>query len=160
MSSNNLKTQIISAKEQVQRVASIQGIAPETLNACATYFNDEQVLTYLQDPESINEKIIHVNQEKFADSLYKPLFLMRDATNERFELRREDGFNYYSIDLEAKGLNLRVGVDEEVHDLIMQKEFSSLNSISKQKFKKYSNDMVLENYSVGLDGIVVKYRDY
>lgn len=39
----------------------------------------------------------------------------------QLELRREDGLNYYSIDLEAKGLNLRVGLDEEVHDLIMQR---------------------------------------
>ena len=62
--------------------------------------------------------------------------------------------------VEAKGLNLRVGLDEEVHDLIMQKEFSTLHSISKQKFKKYSDDLIHENYSVGLDGIVVKYRDY
>ena len=160
MSQNNLNTQIASAKQQVQRVASIQGISPETLNACATYFNDREILTYLQDPESKNEKIIHVNREKFVDSFYKPLFLMGDAINKQFKLRREDGLNYYSIDLEAKGLNLRVGLDEEVHDLIMQKEFSTLHSISKQKLKKYSEHIIYENYSIGLDGIVVKYRDY
>ena len=160
MSQNNLNTQIASAKQQVQRVASIQGVIPETLNACATYFNDREILTYLQDPESKNKKVIHVNREKFVDSFYKPLFLMSDAIDKQLELRREDGLNYYSIDLEAKGLNLRVGLDEEVHDLIMQKEFSTLHSISKQKFKKYSDDLIHENYSVGLDGIVVKYRDY
>lgn len=160
MSKNNLNTQIASAKQQVQRVASIQGVIPETLNACATYFNDREILTYLQDPESKNEKVIHVNREKFVDSFYKPLFLISDAIDKQLELRREDGLNYYSIDLEAKGLNLRVGLDEEVHDLIMQKEFSTLHSISKQKFKKYSEDLIHENYSVGLDGIVVKYRDY
>ena len=160
MSKNNLNTQIASAKQQVQRIASIQGVAPETLNACATYFNDREILTYLQDPKSENEKVIHVNKEKFIDSFYKPLFLMSSTMNKQFELRKEDGFNYYSIDLEAKGLNLRVGLDEEVHDLIMQKEFDNLHSISKQKFKKYSQDFIHENYSVGLDGIVVKYRDY
>jgi len=42
----------------------------------------------------------------------------------------------------------------------MQKEFNTLHLISKQKFKKYSENMIHKNYSVGLDGIIVKYRDY
>lgn len=112
MSTNKLNTQIVSAKQQVQRVASIQNIIPETLNACATYFNDRQILTHLHDPESKNEKIIYVNIEKFLDNFYKPIFLMSDAINKPLELRREDSLNYYSIDLDAKGLNLRVGIDE------------------------------------------------
>lgn len=160
MSRNNLNTQILSAKQQVQRVASIEGVIPDTLNACATYFNDTQILTYLEDPKSIDSKIIHINKENFLESFYKPIFLMSNAINKPLELRREDGLNYYSIDLEVKGLNLTVGLDEEIHNLIMQKEFNAISSISKQKFKRYSNDNMRENYSIGLDGIVVKYRDY
>ena len=155
MSKNNLNTQIKSAKQQVQRIASIQGERPETLNACATYFNDREILTYLQDPKSESEKIIHINKERFVDNYYKPLFLISNAINKPFNLRRDAGFNYYSIDLETKGIKLRIGLEEEVYNLIMQKEFNTLHSFSKEKFKNYSQYFIHNNYSVGLDGIVV-----
>jgi hypothetical protein len=160
MSSNKLNRQIASAKEQVERVSSIHGTAPETLNACATYFNDKCILTYLVDPESKKEKVISLLKEKFIDSTYKPLFLLSEAMDKKLELRREDGFNYYSVDIEAKGVQLRVGVDEEVYDLIRQKEFTSIRYKTMEKFKNLSKQMEQENYSVGQDGIVVKYCNY
>ena len=160
MSKNNLNTQVLSAKQQVQRVASIEGAVPDTLNACATYFNNRRILTYLEDPKSKDKKIIHINREKFLENFYKPIFLISEAVDKQLKLRKEDGLNYYSIDLDAKGLNLRIGLDEEIHDLIMQKEFNTISSISKQKFKRHSDDTIRENYSIGLDGIVVKYMDY
>lgn len=160
MSTNKLNPKIASAKEQVERVSSIHGTVPETLNACATYFNDERILTYLEDPESKNDKVINLLKEKFIDSTYKPLFLLSEAIDKRFELRREDGFNYYSVDIEAKGVHLRVGLDEEVHDLVRQKEFSSIDNMKLGKFKSLSKQMEQENYSVGQDGVVVKYRNY
>jgi len=160
MSANKLNPQIISAKEQVERVASIHGTPPETLNACATYFNDNRILTYLEDPVSKSDKVIRLLKDKFVDSTYKPIFLISEAIDKRFELRREDGFNYYSVDLEIKGLHLRVGLDEEVHDLVRQKEFSAVSKISFEKLNIISKQMAQENYSVGMDGIVVKYRNH
>lgn len=160
MSTNKLNPKIASAKEQVERVSSIHGTAPETLNACATYFNNERILTYLVDPESKKEKVIGLLKEKFIDSTYKPLFLLSEAMDKKLELRREDGFNYYSVDIEAKGVQLRVGLDEEVHDLVRQKEFTSIRHRTMEKFKSLSKQMEQENYSVGQDGIVVKYRNY
>jgi hypothetical protein len=80
--------------------------------------------------------------------------------DKKLKLRREDGFNYYSVDIEAKGVHLRVGLDEEVHDLVKQKEFTSERFKTMEKFKSLSKQMEQDNYSIGQDGVVVKYRNY
>tara|TARA_R110001599_G_scaffold97764_1_gene251914 strand:- start:8558 stop:9424 length:867 start_codon:yes stop_codon:yes gene_type:complete len=158
MTTNQLNTKIISAKEQVQRVESINGIPPQTLNACATYFNDYRILTYLVDPESKKEKRYKVKREKFLDSNYKPIFLLEKALNEKLELKVEDGFKYYAINLEAKGVNLTVGIEEEIHDLIQQRELFEFPSSLRSKLVEQSNQERGQKYSIGLDGIILKYR--
>ncbi len=158
MSINQLNSKILSAKEQVQRVATIDGVAPQTLNACATYFNDERILTHLVDPESKKIKNYRIKKDKFIDSSYKPIFLIENALDRKLELKIENGFRYYSIDFEAKGINLSVGIDEEVHELIKQRDFEMISLISKSRFSEQYSDLREENYSIGLDGIVVKYR--
>ncbi|HHQ6722810.1 TPA: hypothetical protein ACSTNG_002584 [Serratia fonticola] len=160
MSVNQLNTKILSAKEQVQRVGSIDGIPPQTLNACATYFNDARILTYLVDPESKKEKHYKIKREKFLDTSYKPIFLFEGALNRKLELRVEDGFRYYAINLEAKGVNLTVGIEEEIHDLILQRELFELPSSLMSKLIKQRSREREQNFSIGLDGIIVKYRDY
>lgn len=160
MSVNQLNSKILSAKEQVQRIASIDGAPPQTLNACATYFNNERVLTYLVDPESKKEKGYRIKKDKFLDSSYKPIFLFESALDRKLELKVEDGFRYYAINFEAKGVNLSVGIEEEIHDLIQQREFDEIAFASKSKLTEQSQILEEENYSIGLDGIVVKYRDY
>ncbi|MEQ9745491.1 hypothetical protein ABRQ05_14430 [Pectobacterium actinidiae] len=160
MSINQLNAKILSAKEQVQRVGSIDGIPPQTLNACATYFNDERILTYLVDPESKKEKRYRIKRDKFLDMSYKPIFLFEDALNRKLELRVEDGFRYYAINLEAKGVNLTVGIEEEIHDLIQQREVYELSSSLTSKFINQLPRGREQNFSIGLDGIIVKYRDY
>lgn len=159
MSTNQLNSKILSAKEQVQRVESIDGIPPQTLNACATYFNDERILTYLVDPESKKEKRYKVKREKFLDSVYKPIFLFEDALNKKLELRVEDGFRYYAINLETKGLNISVGIEEETHDLIQQRELFEFPPSLRSKLSEQRGQEREENYSLGSDGIIVKYRD-
>lgn len=160
MSTNQLKAEILSAKEQVQRVASIEGMPPKTLSACATYFNDQRILTYLVDPESKGEKNYKIKRDKFIDSSYKPIFLFEDALDRKLELKVEDGFKYYGINIEAKGVNLTVGIEEEIHDLIKQKELFKFPSSLKERLEKQSMLESKKNYSIGSDGIVVKYRDY
>lgn len=160
MSTNQLNAKILSAKEQVQRIESIDGIPPQTLNACATYFNNDRILTYLVDPESKKEKRYKVKREKFIDSSYKPIFLFQDALNKKLELRIEDGFRYYAINLEAKGLNLTVGIEEEIHDLIQQGELFKFPSSLRSKLAGQRSQERESNYSIGSDGIIVKYRDY
>ncbi len=160
MSINQLNAKILSAKEQVQRVGSIDGIPPQTLNACATYFNDDRILTYLVDPESKKEKRYKIKRDKFFDTSYKPIFLFEDAMNRKLELRVEDGFRYYAINLEAKGVNLTVGIEEEIHDLIQQREIYELPSSLMSKIISQRPREREQNFSIGLDGIIVKYRDY
>ncbi|MEZ8582371.1 hypothetical protein [Vibrio splendidus] len=160
MSNNSLNSKILSAKEQVQRIDTIDGVVPGTLNACATYFNNDRILTYLVDPESKKEKSFRLKKDTFIDASYKSLFLMESALDRKLELNIEDGFRYYSINVEAKGVNLKIGLEEEVHDLLKQKEFERISQMSKSKFKEQSLILRDENYSLGLDGVVVKYRDY
>ncbi|MEQ5704907.1 hypothetical protein AB7W83_14535 [Providencia rettgeri] len=160
MSTNQLNAKILSAKEQVQRVGSVGGIPPQTLNACATYFNDDRILTYLVDPESKKEKYYKIKREKFIDTSYKPIFLFQDALNKKLELRVEDGFRYYAINLEAKEVNLTIGIEEEIHDLIQQRETNNLSVLAMLKIISQDIRQREQNFSIGLDGIIVKYRDY
>lgn len=160
MSTNQLNAKILSAKEQVRRVESIGGVPPQTLNACATYFNDQRILTHLVDPESKGEKRYRIKRDKFIDSSYKPIFLFENALDRKLELKVEDGFRYYAINLEAKGVNLTVGIEEEIHDLIQQRELVEFPSSLRERLKKQSSLEREQNYSIGSDGIVVKYRDH
>ena len=159
MSTNQLNSKILSAKEQVQRIESISGIPPQTLNACATFFNDDRILTHLVDPESKKEKQLKVKPGKFLDSSYKPIFLFENALDKKLKLRVEDGFRYYAINLEAKGVNLTVGIEEEIHDLIQQRELVEFPSSLRTKLK-VQRRLREQDYSIGSDGILVKYRDY
>lgn len=160
MSNNQLNSKIISAKEQVQRIATINGLIPATLNACATYFNNDRILTYLVDPESKKEKSFRLRKDTFIDASYKSLFLIESALDRKLELNIEDGFRYYSINIEAKGVNLKIGLEEEVHDLLKQREFERISQMSKSILKEQAHMLRDQDYSLGLDGIVVKYRDY
>lgn len=160
MSSNKLSEKIRNAKEQVQRVGSINGISPQTLNACATYFNDHRILTNLVDPDSKKEKDYKIKRGKFLDTIYKPIFLFENALDRKLKLRVEDGFRYYALNLEAKGVNLTVGIEEETHDLIQQKEIFQLPQSLTSKFISQRPRERVENFSIGLDGIIVKYRDF
>jgi len=159
MSRNQLNTKITDAKEQVERVSMVEGRTPATLNACATYLSDERILTYLEDPESKSEKVIRVLREKFVDSSYKPVFMISDAIDRKLELRRDDGLSYYAVDFEAKGVDLTIGLDEEVHDLVMQGEFSAITTSSREKFQQESLSAYDNECSIGLDGIIVKHRN-
>lgn len=160
MSTNQLNAKISSAKEQVRRVDLINGVPPHTLNACATYFNDERILTHLVDPESKGEKRYQIKRDNFIDSIYKPIFLFEDVLDRKLELKTEDNFRYYAINLKAKGVNLTVGIEEEIHDLIQQGELVNFPSSLKSRLTEQNSMEREKNYSIGSDGIVVKYRDY
>lgn len=160
MSINQLNVKIRSAKEQVQRVSSINGIPPQTLNACATYFNDQRILTYLVDPESKKEKDYKIDIEKFFDAIYTPIFLLENALDRNLKLRVEDEFRYYALNLETKGVQLTVGIEEENYELIQQNNISQLPSLLKSRFTEQHPWFIEYNASIGLDGIIVKYRNY
>ncbi|MGU3846838.1 hypothetical protein ACVZHT_35425, partial [Vibrio diabolicus] len=76
-SSSQLNGKIIEAKNQIQQVATIHGVAPITGSACATYIGRDRILTYLVDPPSDEGKRVEINREKFFDSYYSP-FLLAD----------------------------------------------------------------------------------
>jgi len=159
MSNNQLNAKILDAKEQVQRIESINGVLPKTLNACATYFNNNRILTFLADPVSEKEKRYEIKREQFIDSSYKPVFLFEDALDKKLELKVEDGFRYYAINLKGKGINLTVGIEEEIHDLVQQKELYEFPSSLSSKLTEQRTIEREQNISIGLDGIVVKYFD-
>lgn len=78
----------------------------------------------------------------------------------KLKIRVEDGFRYYALNLEAKGLKLTVGIEEEIYDLIQQKNISQLPPSLTSKFINERPREREQNFSIGLDGIIVKYRDY
>ena len=160
MSVNHINASLLSAKGQVERVKAVDGVAPDTLNACATYFNNERIFTHLVDPESKGDKRYKVDGRKFVDSAYKSIFLIESALDRKLELTIEDGLRYYSVNLEAKGVNLKVGIEEEVHDLLKQEEFELIPEVSRSRSMQDIDSFRDPNISIGTDGVVVRYRDY
>lgn len=160
MSLNQINAKLLTAKEQVERVKAVDGVAPQTLNACATYFNNERIFTHLVDPESKGDKRYKVDSRKFVDSAYKSIFLIESALDRKLELTIEDELRYYAVNVEAKGVNLKIGIDEEVHDLLKQKEFDLIPELSRSRALQETGTFDDRNISIGMDGVVVKYRDY
>jgi hypothetical protein len=160
MSVNQVNAKLLSAKEQVKSVKAVDGVTPETLNACATYFNNKRIFTHLVDPEGKGDKRYKVDSRSFVDAAYKSIFLIEDALDRKLELSIEDGLRYYSVNVEAKGVNLKVGIEEEVHDLLRQEEFEQIPEVSRSRALQEIDSFPDRNISVGMDGVVVKYRGF
>ena len=96
MSSNNLNSQLRKAKIQSQKVNTIHGNTPATLNACATYFSNERILTKLEDPKSIKEKDFNINYEKYLENYYNAFFSFNNKEIKRQKINNID-YNYFDI---------------------------------------------------------------
>lgn len=159
-SKNSLTKPIADAKYQAQQVNLIHGNAPATLTACATSFRQNKIFTKLVDPPGNGPKAIEIDETKFYDQYYAPFFALRDVSNSSFKLKKVDDLEYNSIDLKTPKLNLTLGLEREVYELLQEKNFSSVNEFYRRK-KNFEPNFQLENQvSVGLDGFIVKYLNH
>jgi glucan-binding YG repeat protein len=171
MSSNNLNSKIIEAKNQAQKVNTIHGNIPATLNACATYFSPQKILSKIEDPKSLKEKDIKINYEKYFENYYNSFFLF---DKKEVKKQRINNIDYNYFDVRTRKLNLSIGLENEIFELVQQKNFTYVNEYyarMKNIKKNFSSDfditdnstmeMTLSNsFSLGQDGFIVKYANF
>jgi hypothetical protein len=159
-SQNYLGGALRNAKIQAQQVERIHGIAPTTLTACATSFSQDRIVTRLEDPPSQGKKEIEIDESKFYDNYYAPFFALRESTNSSFTTKKIDNLEFSSVDLKTENLNLTIGIDREVYELIQEKNYSRVNEYYSRT-KNIEFDTQYDNQiSIGMDGFIVKYMNH
>lgn len=153
---NQLNSKIKEAKEQVEQVDTIHNQNPATFNACATNIGYDRVFTLIEDPDSKKNKIVELNVEKYLDTYYSSFMSMESILDKRSEIREMDGFRYYANDIEAKGVRLTIGLEEETYSLLKEKSISKLFD-GLGKMKNFIGGLS-DEASIGLDGFVVLYK--
>lgn len=157
---SHLNGKISEAKNQIQQVSAIHGVAPSTGSACATYIGRDRILTYLEDPPSDEGKNVVINGEKFIDSYYSPFLLVDKIMDRPRRTERIDGLEVEFYDLHKASIKLSIGLEREVLELIRSKKYEPSENLSKM-LKEYSSiDRGKDKYSVGLDGFFVGYTEY
>lgn len=158
-SPSHLTAKIAEAKNQINQVATIHGVAPSTGSACATYIGTDRILTHLEDPPSEDGKRIQVSRDKFIDSYYSPFTIAEKNLGRSLRRERIDGLDVEFYDLEGADRRISVGLDSEIAEFIRGGKYDFPDSVRK-KLNEYSSSARWEGkYSVGLDGFVVGYVD-
>ena len=153
MTSNQLNSKIVSAKEQVQMVTSIHDCVPETLNACATYIDTRKIITILSDPKSLQKKIIKLKKEKFTKSYYSLSEYFKRYSKEHLK-ESIDGLKVVTFPLKAKGISLRVSIEEELFENIQDENYDSIYE-SRKKMLNY-REVSEPDISIGIDGYIIR----
>lgn len=153
---NQLDSKLSEAKEQVEQVDTIHNQTPATFNACATNIGYDRVFSLIEDPESKKNKKAEINIEKYVDAYYSFFTSLENILDKRSQIRQMDGFRYYASDIEAKGLQLTIGLEEETYSLLKEKSPSRLFE-GLSKMKDFIGGLS-EEASIGLDGFLVKYK--
>jgi hypothetical protein len=151
---------ISDAKEQAQQVQTIHGNIPVTLTACATSFQSNRIVTKLVDPPSDGKKEIEIDENKFYDNYYSPFFALREISNSKFEKRRIDNIEFNSVELKTDKLNLTIGLENEIYELIQEKNSYKINEYLTKRKNVDFNNLTENQISIGIDGFVVKYSNH
>lgn len=161
MSRNQINTKIRDAKEQGRQVDTIHGQNPETITACATLFRDDKIISRLEDPISDNKKEIKFNFEKYIEGYYNSFFSFKEYYNIEPQKDSYENNDFYSIKLKLEQNELSIGLDNEIYELLMQKDY---NYIIEYYLRKDNNLKVLtfkefDEFSIGKDGFIIRYKD-
>jgi hypothetical protein len=162
VSTNQLKRKIKDAKEQASEVDTIHGTPPSTLSACATYFGTQKIISRIEDPESKRRKKLEIKRQEYLKTYYNPFFALKSGLMSQPKKSRFHDINYFGHDIVTNKLRLSICLDEEVYELIQEKNFDLINESLLEKRRKHKGISPEErdNYSVGLDGFLVKYTHF
>lgn len=162
MSSNKLASEIIKAKNQAQQIDTIHGQIPETLSACATFFGSSRITSVIEDPKGEKNKKIEVRKDKFYEGYYNSFFAFKDLLNTKSKKSTFENVNYQSFEIKTNKLELSIGLETEIYELMKQKNYELIDEYYKSKKNKkdtidnFDDDII----SIGQDGFVVKYLNY
>ncbi|RIV49107.1 hypothetical protein D2V93_14985 [Flagellimonas taeanensis] len=162
MSTNKLSSEIVVAKNQANQIATIHGQAPTSLSACATYLGPNRILSLIEDPESGEEKSIELKKDKFYEGYYNSFFALRELINQKSKQTRFENIEFQSFDIRTDKLNLTIGLETEVYELLQEKNYELIVEFyaSKRNTNQISDGLEQEEISIGQDGFIVKYLNY
>lgn len=162
MSSNKLRTELQKAKNQAQQIDTIHGQNPATLSACATFFGNDRILSAIEDPKSEKNKKIEIQKSKFYEGYYNSFFAFKELLNTESKKETFENIDYQSFDIKTNKLELSIGLETEVYELLQQKNFDLVGEYYYSKRKRIDKNINYEQdiISVGQDGFVVKYKNY
>ena len=123
MSRNQMNTKIRDAKEQGRQVDTIHGQNPETITACATLFTNDKIITRLEDPKSDKKKEIKFNIEKYIEGYYNSFFSFKDYYDIEPKKDYFENNEFYSFKLKLEQKELSIGLENEIYELLMQKDY-------------------------------------
>jgi len=162
MSNNKLITELEKAKIQAQQIDTIHGQNPATLSACATFLGNDRIISVIEDPDSFKNKKIEIQKEKFFEGYYNSFFAFRELLKEESKKETFENISFQSFEIKTNKLDLSIGLETEVYELLQQQNYDLIEvfyNSRKQKIDKVKN--YEENImSIGLDGFVVKYKNY
>lgn len=161
VSRNQLNTKIIEAKSQANEVDTIHGNPPATSSACATYLGSAKILSRIEDPDEKREKKIEIKTNEYYQMYYNSFFSLKEFVGEDPKKNKFEEMTYYEFRILTKKLNLTVGLDEEVYELIQEKNYQPILNFLQKK-KGITQETVLkdtESISLGSDGFIVRYTD-
>ncbi|MBB5503256.1 hypothetical protein [Paraburkholderia sp. MM5384-R2] len=156
---SKLGTKINAAKNQLAQVATIDGAVPETRNACATYIGRDRILTQLDDPDEGGDRPIKIRSELFDRAYYAPFLLSVRDLNLQTKREMVDGLDVTFLDLESGIRKLRLGIDSTILDELRDSNRKRISKSSMDRLRAFI-DRPTDSYSIGLDGVVVRYKDY
>lgn len=162
MSSNQLNTKIIEAKEQAMEVDTIHGVNPSTLSACATYFGPSRIVSIIEDPEGKRKKQLDILTNKYFEAYYNSFFAFTDLFGVEAHKETFENVRYYQHHIKTNTLNISICLDEELFELVKEKNYLMITEALLKKKASIKEQMHegRENYSIGLDGILVRYTNH
>lgn len=162
MSSNKLASEVIKAKNQARQISTIHGQNPATLSACATFFGNNRITSLIEDPDSEGEKQIKVRKDLFYEGYYNSFFSFRELLDTKSKKEKFENIDYQSFNIKTKDLELTIGLESEVFELLQEKNYKLIDEFysSKKNSNESNYGLDSEEISIGLDGFVVKYLNY
>ncbi len=161
VSRNQLNTKIIEAKNQANEVETIHDNPPATSSACATYFNSTEILSRIEDPDYKRGKKLEIKTNDFFQMYYNSFFSLKELIGEDPKKGKFEDINYYEFRISTNKLSLSIGLDEEVYELIQEKNYQPIQSFlqKRKEFMEESDLKDSKNISIGNDGFIVSSPD-
>ncbi|MBB5638257.1 hypothetical protein HDE68_004186 [Pedobacter cryoconitis] len=157
----HLNSKIKEAKDQGGNVDTIHGLVPSTITACATSFGKDRIFSKIVDPPSQKGvKKIVIDPEKFYETYYSPYFALEEFNSPRGKTSRLRGEDFRMLNLKANNLDIEVGLDVEIYELLVDRKFDDIEQFYiRNQSSVIDRQIDSENNRIsrGLDGFIVQY---
>jgi hypothetical protein len=154
-SESSLGAKIKDAKDQATQISTIDGKAPQTHTACATYIGSDRIFSLLEDPSSEQARAIEIDQRAFFNAYYTPFLLANQYPGITIRNESIGGLEVEIFDIARAERRLSFGLVREIAEHLREQSYEAIPFIT-ERLSRLSN-IQKEGYSIGLDGFVVGY---